>query len=91
MTEQEWINLYLLRTSPSPRLPLPAADYERAPRVMFYARRAWHFFGWEAGVLCSKAPLEELFEGDYVYRRRFGIEIRSGLWRYLRGVVRIVR
>lgn len=75
---------------PHLRRPISAEEYAKYPRVKVYARRAWHFFGWEAGVAWSRRPIDDVYEGDLLYRRRFGIEIKGGLWRFLRDLVRIV-
>jgi hypothetical protein len=66
-----------------------AGEWRAYPRVKVVWGKAHHFYGWEAKIMWSRRPREEVREGESVYMRMLGIEVRAGLWCYLRGVVRV--
>lgn len=75
-----------------PQTKMTREEFEaKYPRVKFYGGRAYHIIGWDLGVMWGRMPFEGMEEGALAYRHQLGIEVRSGLWRYLRGVIRIVK
>jgi hypothetical protein len=82
---------YRFDDEPSPARMTREEYNAEFPRVRVYMGKAYHIYGWEAGIMWGRVPFGEAEEGGLAYRRQIGIEVRAGLLRYLRGVFRIVR